>query len=649
MRLIQFNPKIQPNQMPSEGQYKLLNDGNEMGVLIVMLREAVQNSWDARIRNNQNITFTLRGLNLSRENTSAIYKAIGKEGAYGFELSQAIRNVGNAIEISDSNTIGLSGPTGFDNLDEEDKKNRFIKFVHTLGNGAQSAGDGGSFGFGKTSLYKASKVGTVAIYTKTEVDDGTESRFIIKNLDKSGNKRFSNSGVYWWGKEIIRSENADVGTWIEPLKNYEADELWSSIGGTRFGELETGVKLMVFAPELSRDYPKSGKSILHANLEHLAKNVTHYFWAKWPEEASQQGIEFKFSISDNGNTSEIRIDHPDEVYPYQVLRTSLKASKNKKIDTAAKESYQTKEIKSYQPAQSLGNLVYAVIDDRKINREYDEFFNSEVCHIALLRNVEFVVDYFNHSVNIDFMNDNVESEKKIVGVFRTYDNCMVYIDTDKSVKKDLNEVYRTAENQTHGSWSSENALSLGRYSRTYINKTFDEIKAGLNSFVREQRAKKVDRSAEANAQIMSYLGQFISGVQGGGQPFTGSSTSTSSYPTNQKAPPKSVYFEIISVDGPNHVNGTRNMVLECILESESLQDRIKLVPICADEEGKMTIRPDKTSSLPVRIQSVETDPDASVITTEYGIAELSSERKRLDLKIQLNLTGDCRFVIKVER
>src|SRR6056297_2797936 len=102
MILKKFNPRLQPNQMPSEGQYKLLNDGNEMGVLVVMLREAVQNSWDARIRNSKDVEFSLRGINLTERNCSALFNAIAKgEDVYGYDLYKIVKNYGTAIEISD--------------------------------------------------------------------------------------------------------------------------------------------------------------------------------------------------------------------------------------------------------------------------------------------------------------------------------------------------------------------------------------------------------------------------------------------------------------------------------------------------------------------------------------------------------------------
>ena len=144
MKLKEFKPRSGPNVISGDGILKLLS-GSQFDKWDVMIREAVQNSWDARVQ--YVINFTVRGSKLSNENLDVLSEAIGYS-EYGFELIKIIKQSNSIIEVSDSGTTGLTGPDGFNDF-ENSKQQRYLKFIYEVGNTQQEEGSGGTFGYGK--------------------------------------------------------------------------------------------------------------------------------------------------------------------------------------------------------------------------------------------------------------------------------------------------------------------------------------------------------------------------------------------------------------------------------------------------------------------------------------------------------------------
>lgn len=641
MKLVQFNPKSGPNVIGSHGQMSLLKDGNDINRLTVMLREAVQNSWDARLSDEKGVGFSLRAYKLDDDNLSALNSMIGNTD-YGWNLYKAIRNRERTYEITDTETCGLSGPVGFGNR-KGDSQERYLKFVYEVGNSQQKSGAGGSFGYGKTSLYRLSETGTCAVYTKIKNDDGkAEYRFIIKCIDRIGKIGPQNPGVFWWGNKKVSPDDDELGSWVEPVFDEEANKAWELLGGQKFGDDETGTKILIFNPSLVNDPEKSAfVDIEDWNLVLASRAVVHFFWAKWPDQNSG-GINFEI-INDYENKNEIiEVDDPRKVSPYKHLIRCLsecKSNTNEKAD----DSYR-RLIECHKPKEKLGNFVAQPLNSTDIDEKYYRYFQTKDSHIALMRNVEFVVDYYTPRVSRGLF-DEEDSKTIIFGVFRSLDNHLVQRGNDYEDLIDLNEVYRTAENQTHGSWSPSNAEELGPWCKSYVSVTKKRIDSSVRDIVKSLSPNEEHQKVEAQAGFMGFLGQYIDGARGGGQP-------DFPRPNGGSGGGRRVKKNIDILNVEEHQNGNgRYLKLHCSLETSTPDEKIDIFPVCSDEDGRFSITSDRrfNISLPVKITKAYVSGDKHrALVVDDGMITIIPGAEKADMKLTVKVIGDCRFTLKAK-
>src|SRR5690606_40680361 len=74
------------------------------------------------------------------------------------------------LEICDFNSTGLGGPTSADVVSEADEPQDFINFIRNVGMARDTHHGGGTYGYGKTSLYAMSACSTILVDTQTFSD-----------------------------------------------------------------------------------------------------------------------------------------------------------------------------------------------------------------------------------------------------------------------------------------------------------------------------------------------------------------------------------------------------------------------------------------------------------------------------------------------
>ena len=142
--------------------------------LALVLREAAQNSWDARLRTSARDrqsppAFRVRIRTLSVGHERAFREAFHDpateaESAATNELRAhlALTKPIRVLEVCDSDTVGLNGPVNPSSPAAAGPDN-FRNFFLILGVEHVASGDGGTYGYGRSALYLASRARTILV------------------------------------------------------------------------------------------------------------------------------------------------------------------------------------------------------------------------------------------------------------------------------------------------------------------------------------------------------------------------------------------------------------------------------------------------------------------------------------------------------
>ena len=124
----------------------------QLDPLEVLVREAAQNSWDAKLSAERSISFCLYFSTLRDEKLHRWRTTVGEgEHLDTFQLQEVLRDDEvTVLTVSDRRTTGLGGPTRSDQATGEDPD--FVNFIRNVGEPRDTELGGGFDGFGKGSL-----------------------------------------------------------------------------------------------------------------------------------------------------------------------------------------------------------------------------------------------------------------------------------------------------------------------------------------------------------------------------------------------------------------------------------------------------------------------------------------------------------------
>lgn len=235
----------------SGGRGKLLRATSALSRLELLVRETLQNSWDAR-DDEWTPAYGVRVYRMDDE-----VKQLLRENVFT-DLPDSLTDLADclrapdvhAIEIYDRGTVGLNGPFRASEVAVDGEKNNFNSFVFDIGTTKTSAHSGGTFGFGKTASFEVSNAHSVVYWSRCRTQRGdVEHRLIACTLHdpyEEGNARYT--GAHWWG------DPGDED--IVPIRGKAAAELGESIFRTHFGDTddgdpETGTSILILDPVIT--------------------------------------------------------------------------------------------------------------------------------------------------------------------------------------------------------------------------------------------------------------------------------------------------------------------------------------------------------------------------------------------------------------
>ena len=288
----------------SEGVLNQLGRPN-LDLISLLVREAVQNSWDARRDQRGGVTFRIDLSALTDLQLDTLAQSVFADVPPSLPLTGVLEGVERprVLVLSDHGTIGLGGPTRADIPTPPGQPRDFIDFLRNVGHPPDRPMTGGTYGYGKAASYLASRGQTICVYTRWEGPDGFESRFIAAALggtyQAAGPERELLTGRHWWGVE--RDGIA------EPVVGEEADEIGAALGLRVRSGNDTGTSIIVIAPDFGETTPQDA-------IEQICASVLWNFWPKMlPGSSGVVPIAFRFVL----DGAAVAVPEPAEYPPLE--------------------------------------------------------------------------------------------------------------------------------------------------------------------------------------------------------------------------------------------------------------------------------------------------------------------------------------------
>lgn len=454
--------------------------------LQTVIREAVQNIADASCPGvGPEILIRLRTLSDAQRDTLRrfILSEIPEEPASSDMITAFLdAYVPVVLEICDFGTVGLGGPTRSDRIPVGVDQTNFIDFLRNIGTARDTEQGGGTYGFGKVALYRASSCSTIIVDT-LPFGSGPDGRRLMachvgRSFEKPENgmrRRFT--GRHWWGVRDPADSIAD------PLTGPAASILADRLGLPERHSDRSGTSIMIlgFQPD-EEDLAATGNRIIETLL-----------WNFWPRMMRDASATRSFRCRVMVEDRELPIPAPEELAPFDLLCEAMSAARGRK-------GTDVRPIESQRPQKFLDTL--AIENGLRLPRRHlseapeDRLVPEQLHHIALMRPVELVVKYLEG-------NPHPDARLEWAGVFLGSD------------EREVEQAFADSEPPAHDDWIPDN-LPRGNEKR-YVNialKRLREIavEMGMEPITR----RPVNGSGPPLARLAGRLGAVLENVGGDG-------------------------------------------------------------------------------------------------------------------------------------
>lgn len=457
----------------------------KMGFWDVVLRESVQNSWDARLTDR--ISFDVKGFTFNEDQRQVlaqkVFSDLGGDGN-GMLKEWLTSPILRGLVLRDSGTRGLGGPVDASTALEAEDGSDFRNFVFDIGRDPRREMGGGTYGFGKGVLYESSSVSTCLVYSRTAVRNADPvDRFIVVSVGSSYNANGRKyTGRRWWG---TLDRTIDGQTGVLPIEGSEAKSLAAELGmGIPDGK--TGTCISILDPSEPDTPAESMEAIVTEIRDAIVK------WA-WPHLVSLDGEpSIDFSVISGDNELSLSIESDPDISPFaeayrQVLRRQADGE--------------------YEPPFTL--TVHRVPNDAERNqtgllglRTVNISGPAPALNntVALMRKPRFIVDYMKISPD--------DRGAVRVGVFVAKDS------------KEIEDAFAKSEPVTHDKWSRE----AGRAKHKPVAWTLDAIKGLTTLYDPPSSPNSTGEATVGLARVSRILASALVGSTGTGaerQPYSG--------------------------------------------------------------------------------------------------------------------------------
>jgi hypothetical protein len=452
----------------------------------LFIRELIQNSMDAHLEwrdtspksGRLDLAFefdTISGVNLKefiecagleqiveRVNSSKLEGQLGltEEGWLGEANLKLPLSV---LRVSENCTTGMYGP--WEVMGNLPSKMRAA--LLDFGDNEKASDAGGSFGFGKAGLVKASRARMVIAYTcfdSPAPDDGATRRLYgVAYFGKHslGNQKYTGFGGF--GTAVPDKSAAAEGL-TKSFVDDEADRIAEALGlevrsvGTPNG---SGTSFIIIDPDFDA-------------VE--LRNAVEIFW--WP--ALERNQLWTSIVDEGGENHPPRQKMDIDLKPFT---EALEYAEGKTKPPPAKQC----GVSSFKyRGKNLGNLGW-VIDETPGSWSYSDDL-SDVSMAALVRKTGLVIKYETTPTGLP----------KVRGVF--------------SADSEVNDILRLSEPMSHSDWTDGKDSDIPEQSRAFAKKVKEDVRKSL----REISSSFAPKSARPTAVLKQFNSYFGGSKPGGG-------------------------------------------------------------------------------------------------------------------------------------
>jgi hypothetical protein len=404
----------------------------KMDDLVLLVRESVQNSWDARVpaSSSGTVNYSIDLYTLNKKQLRTLRTNVFAEVPEGgLDLSPVLDHSDVKVAVvTDTGTAGLNGPTRANEPNRNGESN-FVNFIRNIGSPNKGDGSGGTYGFGKGSYYRPSSVRCIICHTRIRKSKHkAESRLIAAAVGEPfdgtlpGGDVGPHTGRHFWGAA------AGNGTFAEPIVDKDADALAAALGfGVPAGKTGTSIMIVGFEPGAATGAASVDEGEEERTLRTAAEIAAHQLlWQAWPKLVNTQGTTpMSFSVSCEGE--QINIPSLDASPILAQLVTHLEKVRDEERDL---------DVCRLTPKALLGRFSAKVFDLPEgtggLGTESLVGFELPTHHIARMRSPELIIDYLPaRPVDVP--------DWAWVGVFRA--------------NGDLDKVFAGSEPPTHDNWN----------------------------------------------------------------------------------------------------------------------------------------------------------------------------------------------------
>lgn len=452
--------------------------------LQTVIREAVQNIADAaKLGQGPSILIRLRRLNQDeyacmRDN---VLHTIPDEPSSRQKFSEFLaRDEQIVLEICDFGTTGLGGPTRADRIPLGTRRTDFINFLRNIGTPRDTDHGGGTYGFGKASLYAVSQCRTILVDTLVANGDAGERRLIGCHIgsrhevaEDGYKKQFT--GRHWWGVADPADNIAD------PALGSDAQGLAEALGFPSRDAGQSGTSIMML------DFNPEGEDLMTVG-HRIVEGLLYSFWPRMMKDAPAR-IRFSCRVEVDGE--ELDIPDPEEFPPLHLFCRAMRKARDHEGDGVER-------IFSERPARDLGWLAIerGLRSERRPIVGEDSLFRQTSRHIALMRPVQLVVKYLEGTALPD-------ERLEWAGVFLASD------------EDEVERAFALSEPPAHDDWIPGN-LEKG-HAKTFVRVALRKLDARATEIgMPASSGSSQEGEAPPLARVSGMLGAALEGVNGEG-------------------------------------------------------------------------------------------------------------------------------------
>jgi hypothetical protein len=451
--------------------------------LQTVIRESVQNIADAaKLGNGPEILIRIRTLDAPQRDVlwQNVLTNLPEESTSKEQLRATMdQDPLIVLEICDFGTVGLGGPTRADRIPVGTRQTDFIDFLRNIGTPRDTNHGGGTYGFGKVALYRASSCSTLIIDTLPN-NSGPDGRRLIGchigrsfEIPEDGMLR-RYTGRHWWG---VRDPVDGIA---DPVTGPSADILADALGFPDRGQRGSGTSIMIVGFQPGEDLETAANRIVESLL-----------WNFWPRMMTEVQDSRRFKCTVMLEDSVIPVPMPEDLAPFDLLCKAMKAARRG-------TGNDVRRIESHRPQKFLGTL--ALEKGLKSPRRHlvasESLLPEQFHHIALMRPVELVVKYLKG-------NSLPDEQLEWAGVFLASD------------EDEVERAFADSEPPAHDDWIPNN-LPKGR-EKSYVNIALGRLgEAAAEMGMQPAQAGRGSQEGSPLARLAGRLGSVLENVGGDG-------------------------------------------------------------------------------------------------------------------------------------